>query len=113
MAKSLTKPERPILIVATCILGFVGVIITVNTLITTPADLYGNWFMPYSIASCALQLLFLAGIWMMRKWSANGYAVFAILNVALLAFIGAEFVFQLIIAAIVIFVLLGYYKRMK
>jgi hypothetical protein len=113
MAKSLTKSEHPALIIMICILGVVGVILTVNSIITSTADMYGNWFLPYSIASAVLQAVFIAGIWMMRKWGANGYIVFSILNVALLAFIGAEFVFQLIIAGVVIFVLFGYYNRMR
>jgi len=113
MAKSYVKTKRPALLNLICLLGLIGVILAINGIITANESDYGSWYKIYFGASAFLQLLFLYGIWNMRKWGANGYTVFALLNVAFLVFIGSEFVFQLIVSAVVVFGLLAYYSRMK
>jgi len=67
----------------------------------------------YVYAAAFIRIFFLIGVWQMRRWGAVGYAVFAVLEILFLVITGHSFVIRLIISVLVIFVLAGYYYKMK
>ena len=108
-----SKVERPYIIKLICILGFLGVLATLYWIITGIPFEYEVWYLLYLYVYTALRLVFLGGIWWMRKWAANGYTVLAVLNVVLLFYLSGDFLFELIVSAVVIFILLKNYSKMK
>ena len=90
MIAQLNKSERPVLITLICILGFMGVVLSIYWITTGPEKYSEPWFIYYNMATAVLGLIFLTGIWKMRKWGANGYVVIALLNIVVLVFSNQE-----------------------
>ena len=108
-----TKTDRPGLITFICVLAFIGVLLSFNYLLRLPLESRLPLMFVYVFASIFIRLFFLIGVWQMRRWGAVGYAIFAILEVLFLVVTGYSFIIRLIISALVIFVLAGYYYKMK
>lgn len=110
---SVSKIERPFIIKLICILGFLGVLGTLYWIVTGVPFEHESWYIPYLYVFTAFRLAFLGGIWWMRKWAANGYTVLAVMNVILLFYLAGDFLYELIVSAVVIYILMRNYSKMK
>ena len=113
MSLPANKIERPRIISVICILGFIGVVLSGYWILKAQPGDYERGDLLLTGGSSLIGLIGLIGIWRMKKWGANLYTVIAVVNIAYLFFTDKEFLSSLIISAIVIFILLSNYSKMK
>ena len=103
MNETTEKAKRPTSITVICIIGFIGVLITVPLIFSSIAQQVGSWYPPYLGFSSVLGLVCMVGLWMMKKWAAYTYTGFCALNQVVLLAMGVWNVLALVIPAVVIF----------
>jgi len=117
-SQDLQKSKRPIIITIFCIIGFIGIPITLlGLLIPASRDLiiqqYGFSFVPITIFTTLLGLAGLIGYWMMRKWGLYAYTSMAILSIGYGFIIGIPFNLGYIMPIIMVIIGFFYFKQMS
>ena len=112
MNETTENTKRPISITIICVIGFIGVLITVPLIFSSIARQIGPWYPPYLGFSAIVGLACMVGLWMMKKWAAYTYTGFVVLNQVVLLAMGVWNVMALLIPAIVIFFALKHVSKM-
>lgn len=73
-------PQRPPVITAVCVIGFLGPLFLAPALVSGAAEQVGYWYPLYLIFGALVGVACMAGMWVMKRWGAYGYAGFAALN---------------------------------
>lgn len=105
--------ERPWIITAICIMGFLGALLAIPMMSSDIAQQRGTWFPPYLAFTIVIGLICMVGLWTMKKWGIITYAVFVGINQIVLIAIGGWNIFSLIIPGIVVVIGFSKYKLMK
>ena len=112
MNETTEKAKRPASITVICVIGFIGVLITVLLIVSPIAQQVGSWYPPYLGFSAVIGLACMVGLWMMRKWAAYTYTGFVALNQVVLLAMGVWNIMALLIPAVVIFFALKNVSKM-
>ncbi len=94
--------NRPTVITVICILGFIGVALTVPLIFSNVAQSIGSWYPPYLGASAVVGLICMVGLWKMKKWAVFLYTLLVVINQVVLFTMGVWNPFALLIPAIII-----------
>jgi len=113
--------KRPILVTIICILGFIGVplsiLSSIFTMIPGVASIIGEavplWYSIFSIILAIFYLVGLIFIWKMRKWALIYYTTLAVLDYIIMFSIGIGSYFMLGITIIIIGLLWTQFKKMS
>ena len=93
---------RPVAITVICILGFIGVALTLPLLFSATAAGIGSWYPPFLGLSTAVGLVCMIGLWKMKKWAVFLYtALVAVCQVVLLS-MGLWSVFSFLVPVVII-----------
>lgn len=71
-SEEITKPVRPVVVTVMCIIYFCMVGILIATLILNSKETW-NWSSMIVIAYLLVTIIFIIGIWKMKKWGAYGF----------------------------------------
>ena len=112
MNETTEKAKRPTSITVICVIGFIGILITVPLIFSPVAQQVGSWYPPYLGVSAVIGLACMVGLWMMKKWAAYTYTGFVALNQIVLLAMGVWNIMALLIPAIVIFFALKNVSKM-
>lgn len=114
MNETTEKAKRPTSITVICVMGFVGVLMVVSSVLIFPSQMLqvGSWFVPYVGFSVVVGLACMVGLWMMKKWAAYAYAGLAVLSQVILLTMGVWNVMDFLIPAIIIFFLMKNVSKM-
>lgn len=112
MNETTSKAKRPTPITVICIIGFIGVLLSVPLVFSSIAQQVGDWYPPYLGFSAVVGLACMIGLWMMKKWAAYTYTAFVALNQVVLLTMDVWNVMALLIPAVVIFFALKYLPKM-
>jgi hypothetical protein len=104
--------KRPISITVICVIGFIGALITVPLIFSPIAQQIGSWYPPFLGFSAVIGLVYMVGLWMMKKWAVYIYTGLVALNQIVLLAMGVWNVLALVIPAVVIFFALKNVSRM-
>ncbi|MEX1188796.1 MAG: hypothetical protein WED33_06015 [Bacteroidia bacterium] len=107
------KPARPTIITALCVLGFIGLLVTIPLIFSDMASSIGSWYPPYLAFSALLGGICMIGLWKMKAWGVYTYAGLLIVNQIALALLGLWTWPGLIIPAIVVGIGIYYLKDMS
>ena len=107
-----TTNKRPKSITVICVIGFIGVLITIPIIFSSIAKQIGVWYPPYLGLSSVIGLACMIGLWKMKKWAAYTYTGFVGLNQIVLLAMGVWNIMALAIPAIVIFFALKHSPKM-
>lgn len=105
--------KRPVAITIICILGFIGAALTLPALFIEQVRNIAPWYPVLLVASTAIGLACMIGLWMMRKWAVYTYTALTLVGQVILIMTGLWNVFSLIIPAIIIIVMFVYLPRMR
>jgi hypothetical protein len=86
--------ERPGLITAVCVLGFIvfGLsLLSAPMIFGAVSERYGVWYGPVWAVSIALTIVSLVGYWRMKKWGVRLYAGLFVFGILLSLFAGIPF----------------------
>ena len=113
--------KRPILVTIICILGFVGVPLTilmsVSTMIPSVASVIGQviplWYSIFGIILAFLYLIGLIFIWKMKKWALIYYTGLAVIDYIIMFSIGIGSYIMLGITVVIIGLLWTQFRKMS
>ena len=105
--------KRPASITIICIIGFIGLLITIPMVFSDAAKSLGDWYPPYLAFSALVGLACMIGLWMMKRWSVIIYTIFTAINQVALFIMGFWNIFAIIIPAIVVLIGILKYKEME
>ncbi len=109
--------NRPGIITAFCIIGFIGTVITIIAIpigYSSVAESIGEWYPPYLVLTAIINLACIVGLWMMKKWSIIIYTVsFAINEIIVGLATGDWHIYSLIIIAAIIAFVFSKYDEME
>ncbi|MAE85334.1 MAG: hypothetical protein CMB80_21550 [Flammeovirgaceae bacterium] len=74
------QAKRPPVITIICIMGFVGVALSIPMIFSEIASQIGAWFAPYAGVVAAINLVCMIGLWKSKKWSFNLYVRLVLVN---------------------------------
>ncbi|RTL70536.1 MAG: hypothetical protein EKK41_12555 [Hyphomicrobiales bacterium] len=106
-------PGRPVLISILCVVGFLGLPMTVWLIVSGAAAGVAPWYPLLLGVSGIVGLVCLVGLWMMRKWAVYAYAAFAVINQLILLATGLWSPLALIIPTVFIALMFIYLPRMR
>ncbi|TRX47049.1 hypothetical protein FNH22_30605 [Fulvivirga sp. M361] len=72
--------KRPIAITIICILGFIGVGLSIPMIFSEIAKQIGSWFGPYAGFVTIANLICMIGLWRTKKWGLYAYSVLVSIN---------------------------------
>ena len=105
--------NRPGIITAICIIGFIGALVTVPFIFSDTSEQIGPWYPPYLAFGAIVGLVCMIGLWMMKKWSIIAYTTLFCINQVVLLAMGVWNIFALIIPGIVIAIGFSKYNLME
>jgi hypothetical protein len=106
-----SSTNRPILISAVCLIGFIGAIIIFPTVFTIDSSQRGSWFVLYFALTILVGATSLVGLWQMKKWGLYLYASMALINQIVLTLEGRWDTANVVMPSIVI--LIGFHYHAK
>ena len=106
------KKNRPTSITVICVLGFIGVAMTLPLISSDNARQIGSWYPPYLELSAIFGIVCLVGLWYMKKWAPYAYATFVGINQIILIAMGLWSAAALIVPAVVASIALSHVKKM-
>jgi hypothetical protein len=95
--------KRPVSITVICVVLTAAILLNVATFSLSSIALVGAWFLPYLVLTIILQMVSVAGLWMMKKWGAYTYIGIVTLNQLVLIAAGQWNALNLLVPIIVIF----------
>jgi hypothetical protein len=104
---------RPVLITILCIVGFIGLPMTVWLIVSGSAAAVAPWYPLLLGVSGIVGLVCLIGLWMMRRWAVYAYTGFAVINQVIMLAAGLWTPLALIIPAVFIALMFIYLPRMR
>jgi hypothetical protein len=107
------KAKRPTSITVICIIGFVGLLISIPLIFLPTTQQLASWYPLYLAISVVIGAVCMVGLWMMKKWAAYGYTVIFVVNQFILLAAGFWNIMSLVIPAIVIFFILRNVSKMN
>ena len=105
--------KRPGIITAICIIGFLGILLSIPIIFYDIAKTIGSWYPPYLAFSAIVVLVCIVGMWKMKKWSIILYATFVGINQIVLMAIGVWNVMAILLPAIIIAIGFSKFKAME
>lgn len=106
------EKKRPAVITVICILGFIGVALTIPLVFSSAARAVGEWYPPYLALSAVIGLACMIGLWMMKKWGVVLYTALVAVNQVVLMTKGVWNLFALLIPVIVIVLGFAQFSKM-
>jgi hypothetical protein len=106
------EKKRPIAITVICILGFLGVALSIPLIVSDIAGMVGPWYPPYLALGVVVGLACMVGLWMMKKWAVIAYTMMIVINQVVMLAMGVWNVMAIIIPGIVIAIGFSYFSRM-
>jgi hypothetical protein len=107
---------RPPAITGICILGFMGVALSLISLIgamATSAISLPGWYPPYLLVGSMISLTGMIGMWKMRRWGAWTYTGLVAVNQVVLLATGFWSILALVIPGIVVAIALSHLQQME
>jgi hypothetical protein len=98
--------KRPTAITMICILGFIGVALSVPMIFSEIAWQIGSWFPPYAGFSTVVSLICMIGLWRNKKWALYSFSTLVLINQVVLITKGEWNVLILIVQGIIILIAL-------
>lgn len=111
-----SQTGRPTAVTVICIIGFIGVALSVLLFLTPTLAQIGElypWYPPYLAVSIVVGLISMVGMWMMKKWGVILYTVMFVVNQIVLLAGGLWSITALIIPLIVVAIGFTYFNRME
>lgn len=111
------KAPRPLIITIFCVIGFIGVALSLFTL-ASPASWklmsaqFGSFFIPSLVISLILGFTGLLGLWKMKKWGVYSYTGMAIFSTATSLYMKVPFNIGYIVPFVLAFIGFMYLKDM-
>lgn len=112
-AAAARAPERPVLITAACVLGFLGAAASVPVIFSDFARGMGAWYAPYLAASVLASTGSLIGLWKMRRWALYFYAGVAATNQLVMYSMGIWHFLDLLVPAVFAGIVLTQFRKMR
>ena len=112
MSDEVSQAQRPLSISIICVLGFIGAVFTIPLIFSDIVRQIGPWYPPFLALSAVVGLACMIGLWMMKKWAAYTYTVFAVICQIVLLVMGAWNVMSLVIPAIIVILALKNLSKM-
>jgi hypothetical protein len=107
-----TKVERPTVITVICVLMALGAVATVPMVMMAASQLPG-WYTPFVLASAAVGLVCMVGLWTMRKWAVYLYTAMTVVGQVVLFATGLWVAQSIVVPAIVIAVMFSQLGKMR
>ena len=104
--------ERPTVITVICVLMALGAVVTVPMVFMAASQLPG-WYTPFVLASAAVGLVCMVGLWTMRKWSVYLYTAMTLIGQVVLFSTGLWVAQSIIVPAIAIAVMFSQLGKMR
>ncbi|CAD5267000.1 MULTISPECIES: fungal transcription factor regulatory middle homology region domain-containing protein [unclassified Imperialibacter] len=98
--------KRPAAITVICVLGFIGVGLSVPMILSEIARQIGSWFGPYACFVAVVNLICMIGLWSSKKWGLYTYSALVLVNQVVLAAKGEWNALVLIVQTLVILIIL-------
>ena len=102
--------KRPIAITVICILGFVGVGLSIPMIFSEIARQIGSWFPPYASFTATVSLICMVALWRSKKWGLYIYSALVLINQIVLITKEEWNIIILIFQAIVILIVLYHFQ---
>ncbi len=106
------KVERPTVITVICVLMAIGAVATIPIVMAAASQLPG-WYTPFVLASAAVGLVCMVGLWTMRKWAVYLYTAMTVVGQVVLFATGLWVAQSIIVPAIVIAVMFSQLGKMR
>ena len=104
--------QRPTAITVICILMALGAVAVIPALFVAGAVLPG-WYTPFLLASSAVGLACMVGLWTMRKWAVYVYTAMTLVGQVVLLATGLWAPMSIIVPAIVIAIMFANVGKMR
>lgn len=105
-------PERPTAITVICVLMAIGTLAVIPALFAAGSLLPG-WYTPFLLASSAVGVACMVGLWTMRKWAVFVYTALTAVGQVVLLTTGLWTPMSIIVPAIVIAIMFAYVGKMR
>lgn len=105
--------KRPVSITVICIIGFLGIALSIPLIFLDTTANIASWYPPYLVASVIVGLACFIGLWKLKKWAAYGYTLFVLINQLVLLSTGLWEPLSIILPAIVVVIALANLKVMS
>jgi hypothetical protein len=72
--------QRPFPITLICLIGFIGVLISIPLIFSPFVSMFGAWYPPYLALSVVVGFVSMLGLWKMRRWGLFLYTAAFFIN---------------------------------
>lgn len=100
--------KRPTAISVICVLGFIGVGLSIPMLFSETARQIGSWFGPYAGFVTIANFICMIGLWRTKKWGLYAYSALTLINQIVLITKGEWNILILVVQGIIILIALYY-----
>ena len=109
-----TQPaSRPVAITVICILGFIGVAVSLPLIFSATAAGIGSWYPPFLGLSTVGGLICMIGLWKMKKWAVFLYTALVVVCQIVLLSMGLWSAFSFLVPLIIIAIGFAYLSKMS
>jgi hypothetical protein len=113
MTQSRWNPEKPLVIIAICIIGIINAIQMINLVLSPMSKQVGAIYPLYFTLSVSLSLFCIGGLWLLKRWAALVFGTVLIYNQIVLLVVGYWTLSAAIIPAAIILLMFKYRDRMS
>lgn len=113
MTETRWSPEKPLVINAICIVGIINSIQMINLILSPMSRQLGSIYPLYFALSVVLSLVFIAGLWFLKRWAALAYGALLICNQIVLLLMGYWSISTALIPTVIILLMLKNLDRMS
>jgi hypothetical protein len=105
-------PERPVAITIICVLMALGTVVVIPALFVAGSMLPG-WYTPFVLASSAVGVACMIGLWTMRQWAVYAYTAMTLVGQVVLFSTGLWTPMSIVVPAIAIAIMFAYFGKMR
>lgn len=107
------KVKRPVLITIVCVLEALSALVIAYYLVTSRPDLAGRWYMLSFLFLMAVRMVFVAGMWYMKRIAAVAFLLISVVSQLQIVFYGSWRIYQAILPALFALAVLTQIRKMR